>query len=32
LIRPHREAFIVGEMVAYGDEEVAVVGAELESG
>jgi len=29
---PHRKALVVGEMVACGDQEVAVVGAELESG
>jgi hypothetical protein len=28
----HGEALVVSEMVACGDEEVAVVGAELESG
>jgi hypothetical protein len=32
LDRPNREALVVGEMVACGDEEVAVIGAELESG
>jgi hypothetical protein len=31
LDRPYREASIVGEVVASGDEEVTVVGAELES-
>jgi hypothetical protein len=29
---PHREALVVREMVACGDEKVTVVGAELESG
>jgi len=28
----HGEALVVSEMVACGDEDVAVVGAELESG
>jgi hypothetical protein len=31
LDRPHREALVVREMVACGDEEVAVISAELES-
>lgn len=29
---PHREALVMGEVVACGDEEVAVVGGQLESG
>jgi hypothetical protein len=32
LDRPNREALVVGELMACRDKEVAVVGAELESG